>query len=53
MQQYEMLRKQLYDHFFQGTPLSISNKSFSQAYTDLYNLLNDSSFVIQNDKQKF
>lgn len=48
-----MLKKQLYEHFFEGGPLSISNRSFSDAYTDLYNLLNDSSFVIQNDKQHF
>ena len=53
MVSYETLKEQLYNHFFKGMPLNISNKSFSEAYTNLYNLLNDSSFVIQNDRQKF
>lgn len=41
----------MYDHFFEGKPLNIDNRKYSSAYSEPFNMMNDSSFVIKNDKQ--
>jgi hypothetical protein len=46
-----MLKRQLYDHFFEGKTLSISNKSFSESYSKPYDIMNNSKFIIVNDKK--
>lgn len=33
LENYEKLKQQLYDHFFEGKALSIDNKKFSFAYS--------------------
>jgi hypothetical protein len=46
-----MLKNQLYDHFFDGKPLNINNKTFSDSYSKPYLLMNGSKFIIANDKK--
>ena len=51
LKSYEILKRKLYDHFFDGQPLNICNQNFTDSYNQPYSLLNNLKFVMGNDRK--